>query len=463
MTRHLTVLSALGLFLLGSSPILAQSLPQFDFSAPPEFLVLPTEVRPLPGGLDQIPMFNSDSPEWPKQEGILLSTLPPEGRQTPEAHLDYAFQGLFNVFAHHFSHTPTDLRTLYIGILVHNDGSTPAKVDVLSAASFEMQEAPYREQPPVLDNPDGEIYAGPGSRAVDWILRDHRQEGFPEQITIPAGQSVMLLNHPIPVKGLERPINGRSTFMRLNSDLPVYVASLAMYAPIDDQGQERPPSLVEWQTLLTTGQLAVPRDKVPSPPDQQGGQLIYGRVAGVQMGSAWVATLVDQGASHLALPEQGQAVAYAMSTLRGGRFGTNQVQAAPMVARYSDTAYEAHGNYGVHYDLTLPLLNTSSERKTVAITLETPLKEDSLSGGGIRFRQPPFTHPFFRGTIRLQYIDETGQSILRYVHVWHRVGQILDPLLTLDLEPGQNQTLRIDFLYPPDSTPPQVLTIRTLN
>jgi hypothetical protein len=40
----------------------------------PEEIVQVTEVRSLPGQLDNIPLFNSDNPEWVKKEGILLST-----------------------------------------------------------------------------------------------------------------------------------------------------------------------------------------------------------------------------------------------------------------------------------------------------------------------------------------------------------------------------------------------------
>lgn len=105
------VTSTMFSLLLGSSP-LVPSGPPFDVNAPATIIVQPAEVRSLPGALDTVPLFNSNSPEWVKAEGILLSTLPPTGKQHPEAHLDYAFQGHFNLFAHHFSHTPPDCQTL---------------------------------------------------------------------------------------------------------------------------------------------------------------------------------------------------------------------------------------------------------------------------------------------------------------------------------------------------------------
>ncbi|MCT7982584.1 DUF3370 domain-containing protein [Laspinema sp. A4] len=133
-----------------------------------------------------------------------------------------------------------------------------------------------------------------------------------------------------------------------------------------------------------------------------------------------------------------------------------------MLVRYPDTAYESHANYGVHYDLTLPLRNESDRPQQVAVTLETPMKEERLSKGGLIFRQPPWDYPFFRSTVRLRYTDDNGEAITRYLHLWHRRGQILDPLVTLNLAPNEVRSVQVDFLYPPDSVPPQVLTVKTL-
>ena len=473
----------------------------------PQQIVVDTEVRALPGQLDGTPMFNSNSPEWVKQAGILLSTFPSEGKQVPEAHLNFPFSGKFTLFAHHFTHTPPDLQTLYIGIIVHNPSMEAVTLDILQAASYLLEpDAPFKQKPALSENPNGEVYSGPGIRAVDSVLRGIRQADFPPQLVIPAGESRMLMNHPIPVRGLERPINGRSSFLRLGvrsgssptslvknestvqynpkvasnitsnitsnirsnirSNIAptiapnIYAASLAMYAKKNADGTDRPPTLQEWQQLLNSGGLALPRDKTPSPPEQLGGQLIYSRVAGVQQGSRWQARLVDEGANNLTIPQIGKGISYAISTLRAGTLGTGQSQAAKLLARYPDTAYESHGNYGVHYDLTLPLFNPSDRPQKVAITLETPFKEEKLSQDGLIFRQPPWDFPFFRGTVRLRYEDDSGEEITRYLHLWHRRGQVVEPLLTLNLAAGEERQVLIDFLYPPDSTPPQVLTVR---
>jgi len=458
-------LGGYGLFLFSKAASSAPGLAQGVMPSPkptPQIIVEPQPVRALPGQLDTVPMFNSNSPEWVKTEGILLSTLPPGGKTTPAAHLNFPFQGRFDLFIHHQTHEPKDLQTFYLGVMLHNRGLQPIKVDVLQAATYLTQEAPYIKLPTYVDNPNNTVYAGPGDRVVTDILQGKRQASFPAQLVIPPRQSRMLLNHPMPVRGLEKPINGRSAYMRLSSSGQVYAASLIMFAKKNADGTDRAPNLAEWQALLDKGNLSGPRDKAPTPPEQTAGQLIYGRVAGVAQGSRWQAQLSDRlGAKQLTIPASGQAVSYAISTLRGGRLGTEQSQAAKMLVRYPDTAYESHANYGVEYNLTLPLFNPTQQSRKVALTLATPLKEDRLSQGGLRFRQPPFDVPFFRGTVRLRYPDTQGQLKTRYVHLWHRMGQVLEPLESITLPPNSSRSVQLDLIYPPDSVPPQVLTIKT--
>ncbi|MBD1841428.1 DUF3370 domain-containing protein [Coleofasciculus sp. FACHB-64] len=440
---------------------LAQTPPPPPKPAPQE-IVRPQPVMPLPGQLDKVPMFNSNSPEWVKSEGILLSTFPPNGKKVPAAHLNFPFQGRFDLFAHHFSHTPKDLQTLYLGVILHNPGTKPVKVEVLQAASQLMQNAPYIKLPTYVENPSGDVYSGHGDRAVNDVMRGKRQADFPAQLVIPPGQSRLLMNHPIPVRDLEKPINGRSTLMRLQSNGKIYAASLAMYAKKNADGSERKPTQAEWQTLLDTGTLAGPRDKAPSPPGQTSGQFIYSRVAGVSEGSAWKGQLVDKpNAQNLTIPQPGNAISYPISSLKLGTLGTSQVQTAKMLVRYPDTAYEAHGNYGVEYNLSVPLINSTKQPQTVTLTLETPLKEDKLAKGGLRFQQPPH-FPIFRGTVRLRYNDDQGKPLTRYVHLWHQTGQVIEPLLTLKMPPASRRQVQVDLIYPPDATPPQVLTVRTL-
>lgn len=447
------------------------SVPVAQAPPVPQAIVRPQVIRALPGQLDRVWVLNSNSPELVQQAGILLSTFPPTGKQTPSAHLNQPLTGRWDIFAHHIAkaNSPEDVRTLYWGVILHNPGSSPVTIDVLQAASYLSQpDAPFVDLPAYVENPVGRVYAGPGSRAMDDILRGQRQATFPAQMVIPPRSSRMLVNLPIPVKTLTPPINGRSTLMRLASSGPIYAASLAMFAQSDASGLEQPPSLEDWQTLLDTGNLAGPRDRAPTPPEQKTGQIIYGRVAGVAQGSRWYGQVVDPQANpndlttwHLSIPAAGQTLSYGLSTLLGGTLGTGQSQTTPLVARYPDTAYQTHGNYAIEYNLTLPLRNLTHQAQTVTVMLETPLKENQ-SQNGLRFLQPLPRQVFFRGTVRLRYTNDRGWPQTRYVHVVQRRGQIGEPLITLDMPVGSRRLVQFDFLYPPDSTPPQVLTIQTL-
>lgn len=435
-------------------------------SPTPQTVVRPQEVRPLPGSLNSTLVFNSNSPEVVQTEGILLSTLSPQGKRVPSAHLDQLFQGQFDIFAHHIAkaESEADLKTLYLGVLLHNPGKQAVTVTVSEAASYLSQpDAPFVKLPPYTLNRFGDVYAGPGDRVMNMLLRGQRQPGWPSQIVLPPGESRMLMNLPIPVKGLTPPINGRSTLARLHATGPVQIASLARFAPKTARGEERPPTLPEWETLLRTGGLAGPRDKAPTPPGAKG-SIIYGRVAGVARGSQWQAQVSDRGATgfRLTIPQPGAAFSYGLSLLQGGTFGTGQVQSAPLIARYPDTAYQAHGNYGVKYNLTLPLYNPTNQTRLVSVAIETPVKSDKADSG-LTFMEPLPPQVFFRGTVRLRFQDDQGTPRTRYVHLVQQRGQQGEPLATLAIRPGDIRLVQVELLYPPDATPPQVLTVRTLN
>ncbi len=429
----------------------------------PQEILRPQEVRVLPGSLDQVPVFNSNSPELVLKEGILLSTFPKAGKAFAAAHLDRSFSGRFDIFAHHIAKgTPEDLRTLYLGIMAHNPGDVPVTIDILQGASHLSQpDAPFVEMGPFLDNRSGSVYAGPGSRVGSEVLRGFRQLGFPAKLTIEPQGYALILNQDISVSPLVPPINGRSVLIRLRSSGPVYLASLGKFAPLDDQGKERAPMLDEWKTLLQTGNLSSPRDRVPTPIAQTKGSLIYGRVAGVAIGSRWQGVATDPNSQSLAIPEAGRSISYGISLLHRGMLGTGQNQTAKMEKRYPDTAYEAHGNYGVEYNVTLPLENKSQSIQKVRVAIETPLKREDTQQG-LRFFEPLPKNVFFRGTVRIRYVDDDNRSQTRYYHLVQRRGQMGEALATLQMKPGEKRSVMVDLIYPADSTPPQVLTVQTV-
>ena len=305
------------------------------------------DVRPLPGQLDTIPTVNSNSPEIIGTEGILVSTFPPQGKKTPKAHLNLPIKGRFDFFSHHIvrAKTQAETRPFYQGAIVHNPTEETVTVEVLHGSSYlTSPDALFIDLPPMVDNATGDTYAGPGSRVMNEILRRRRQRTFPRYLDIPPGESKMLMNLPIPLGNVVPVSNGRSTMMRLSSNGLVYIANLAMRAPLNSEPPTeelrlrtyRAPTLEEWQTLLENGKLAEPRDSVPTPlePVVQS-PITFGRVAGVSGGTQWkVKVTDDRNASYLSIPEPGLAFSYAIATIHNITLGTGQIQSAPMLARY---------------------------------------------------------------------------------------------------------------------------------
>jgi hypothetical protein len=62
--------------------------------------------------------------------------------------------------------------------------------------------------------------------------------------------------------------------------------------------------------------------------------------------------------------------------------------------------------------------------------------------------------------VRLRY-QEQGQWTNKFVHLVQKRGEMGQPLVLLNIKPGNNSLVQVDFIYPPDATPPQVLTVST--
>lgn len=422
---------------------------------------IPQSVRPLPGLADDVPVLDSNSPEVVQAEGILVSTLPPQAKACPEAHLNYAFDGRFDIFAHHISRQNPEAPTLYLGILLFNAAAHPVKVDVLGAASYLSQpEAPFIELNPLADNQAGNVYAGPGDRVADAVLRGLRQSGWPASVVVPASGSAVLACLPIPVKGLEPPLNGRTVLARLKAHGKIYAATATLFASLNADGSERFPGPARWQALLQSGGLAGPREKPASTPGAAGA-IFYGRVAGVSAGSLWRAPLTNpekSGSGTFALPCADLTVSYPVSSAAGATLGTDQVQSAPLLVREPGTAFASHGNYGLTYRLAASFVNTCSDSRCVRVNLQTPLKT-IRQPGGLSFFASQSAKVFFRGTVKLEYNDDEGTPTRRFLHLVEHEGQPGPPLVTLRLRPRERRRFVMSFIYPADSTPPQVVTI----
>ena len=130
-----------------------QSLNKVAPPTPSPRVTVPQIVLPLPGSLDSVPVFNSNSPEIVLSPGVLLSTFPGEGKAHPEAHLNYPLQGKFDVFFHHITNgSKVGPRTLYLGLLIGNLSDKKVHVELLSATSYATQpDSPFIKLDAVLD------------------------------------------------------------------------------------------------------------------------------------------------------------------------------------------------------------------------------------------------------------------------------------------------------------------------
>lgn len=420
-----------------------------------------TEVRSLPGSLGNMPMFNSNSPEIVRTNGVLLSLLPKEGKRYPDAHLEYPLKGKFRIFTHHINNRvkQEDNRVLYLGLIAYNPDSKDATVRILKASSYVSQpDAPFIKLPAILQNNEGLVFAGPGDRVTNDFLREDTQTGWPAKITVPAKGYAIIYSLPVQVRGLLSQNNGRSTLMEVSSSRKIYLAEVADLIKTEANRSATPPSLERFVEIAETHKLSEERDKTPSMPNAKG-PLIYGRVAGVQIGCKWTGTATDgeKNITRLTIPDTGKSLAFPICSLQRGTFGTGQVQSAPLAARYPDTAYAAHGNYAVEYKLQFPLFNPSPKPVKVSVSLDTPIKTDSAKEN-LTYFEPPAKNTFFRGTVLVQYLSDTAEKTKNYIHLVETRGTKSRSLFNIVMKPKGRRTIQISLFYPPDATPPQVIT-----
>ncbi len=414
----------------------------------------PQEVRALPGGLDQVLVVNDNNPELITGDGILLSTFP----QSPG--LNQALNGRFDLFSHHvYAGSVEQLdSTLWLAVMAQPVGPSPVTLELVGGSTSLSQAtepkqtaAPFLPLPAVMPETSAAIASGPGSRVAGDLLRGDRAQELPGRWTLQPGAASTLLVLPIPVAGLDPLLNGRNLQLRLRSSGAVHLATVAA------QGDpSNPPPLNRWQSLLQSGQLS-PKEHKPTPRGSRG-KMVYSRVSGIQVGTRWSATVTDPERSTLALPNH--PISWPISSLERGDLGTGQVQTAELQRFSPGTAWAAHGNYGVEYDLHLPLLNSSAEARTVAISLESPIKSGSTATS-LQFQDPPRSSVMFRGPVEVRGMDSSSGSAggRRLLHVVLRQGLAGTELGRVSLGPGERRAVRVRLIYPADATPPQVLTI----
>ena len=448
-----SLLTAALICLPASSPVLANV---------DDVIVREQQVRPLPGALDKVLMVNDNNPELITDEGILLSTFPDGGASSLEVPLN----GRFDLFSHHVYAGDEESEgldsTLWLAVLAAPLGDHAVKLQLLEGSTSLSQAtqpgqtaAPFLPLPTLIRETNEVIAAGPGSRVAGDLLRGRRAaELVKTSWELKPGHPTLLLALPIPVAGLDPLLNGRNLQLRLQSSGPVALATLAGLGPT-----AKAPPASRWTKLLKSKKLS---SKEHSPTTRgTKGKIIYSRVSGVQIGRRWRSRITDPGRNVLSIPSQ--PLSWPISSLERGSLGTGQVQTAELKVLYPDTAWAAHGNYGVDYDLILPLKNNSNQPSTVELALESPLKSDGPASH-LRFRSSLNGPVMFRGPVEVTGLEDShGVPLGRHItHLVLRQGQPGPALGQLTLAPGEQRDVRIQLIYPADSTPPQVLTIRPI-
>lgn len=445
------------------------------------------QIMPLPGKLNQTPVFNSNCPEVVLSEGILLSTLPKKGKAYPGAHLDYAFEGDFEVFLHHIadgkkSGHPEDL---YIALVAQNTDSVPVLLKLKEGRTYLSQpDAPFVPLNKTLDNTKGDIFAGPGDRVSTELLygtKRKKHKDLEKEIKLKPGETRVVDAWPIPVCELTPPLNGRNGLFRFNSSGKVSLAAVALFAKKssslsnENLGAKSEPGTTKNNTFkngvrpqdsefikVAFGSDRVePRGLTASDPGEPG-PYRYGRVSGVSVGSKW--NCLEDG-ERLDIKETPTHIVLPLATVKGGTFGTAQEQSASMARRYEKTAHRAHGNYGVLYDVNLPVRNSSDKSLSIALGFDSPVKSDK---GNAIFLDKPSTMVFFRGSLEYKVqipansSKQAKQTLEGRKHLVLHKGEKGPDLVSFDLDPGKVANVRVQLIYPADSTPPQVISLQAV-
>lgn len=413
------------------------------------------KILALPGSLNNIPVANSNSPELVTTDGILLSTFKPEGKKYPQAHLDNVFNGKFEIFTHHVVYNRgEDFTDMYEGIILYNPSYKKVDLKVFSSSTYTTTKSPFIKVSEHLQNNNGSIHAGPGDKVSQDILREKNYLDK-NTISIPSKSYYLLLNESIPISPKGK-ANARTSHFKLESNGDVYLADLAMFREGEDK-----PNLKDWINILTNYNLSDKRDNVPTPLNQEKkDKFFYGRVSGISKSSRWESKITSDNNEYLEINEEAQTLVYGINTLYNNTLSTNQIQSSEMKKRYNDTAYQSHGNYGLTYDIEIPIHNKRSEPISLSVSFDSPIRISENISGKISYFEQPKENIKFRGDIKVIYDSPLGfQKITKYFHIVQRFGEQGKPLVSMLISPKEKKNIKITFVYPADCTPPHALTI----
>jgi hypothetical protein len=417
-------------------------------SPTPVASILPARVLPLPGGLDDRWMLQSNTPELIEASGLVLATWKGRG-ETALACLDHPLTGSIRFFSHHVfsdeAYRP-GARRLELAWVARAAGSSSVRLQLTSGASYLSQpEAPFVSLPALVTDGAAQVHSGPGDRVARDLLLGSGNLAPAQWRLDPGGALTLLATRSVPTDVPILPArNGRTTSLDLRSDGPVDLAEVAWVG----DASAPCPDAATWMKLALEGPVVLPRE-VPATPEEglPGVGFRYGRVGGVARGQTWQANLpVYEGQERLAFP---------IASVWRQRFGTSEVQSAELVARLPGSAYRSHGNYQVEYDLGIPVSNPARVPRTYRVSLLRPL---DFRNGGLVFQDPPHRMVFFRGAVAWEVSDASGRRS-GLVHLQFRGGEHVPPFLEIPVAPGSTVSVRVRLVMPADATPPQALVL----
>ena len=384
------------------------------------------QARPLVGTFNTVPVLHSNQPEEVQGAGILVSTMEGQSYSTEINQFlynaTYTFKGEFGLHIHHKYYPigsawngPGGRRhELTLAAIMVNPSDQTVTVQLDQGSVRNSFEAPYLPNNLMGVKPLGPRpwNTGPGDATAIAMLRGKLDNNLPDRIVIPPRGRTVLFQTQLPSNGIA---NG---LLRGRSDGPIQVAVVAVREPRNDN---------DVFAVLDGGKLAPGRTYLRRLRDIEAGY-VFSRVAGVAIGDAYQASLnydLNDGPLHVPLT----------STVRHN-FGTGEIQVNPLASRMVDSSINNVGTYGVRFDINLNLKGQGP--------YELVLSHPSPNGRA-------FTA--FRGSIGI-----TTDSGYREVHVGLRSGQSLS-LAALELNPGQNNRVRVSLVYPADATPGHLLSV----
>ena len=384
------------------------------------------QARPLVGTFNTVPVLHSNQPEEVQGAGILVNTMEGQAYSTEiNQSLDnatYTFNGEFGLHIHHKYHRMGSAwngssgrrHELTLAAILVNPSDQTIIVKFEQGSVRNSFEAPYLPNDLMGVKPLGPRpwNTGPGDATAVAMLRGKLDNNLPDRIVIPPRSRTVLFQTQLPANGIA---NG---LLRGRSDGPLQVAVVAVREPRNDN---------DVFAVLDSGQLAPGRTYLRRLREIEAGY-VFSRVAGVAIGDTYQASLnydLIDGPLHVPLT----------STVRHN-FGTGEIQVNPLASRMVDSSINNVGTYGVRFDIILNLKGNGP--------YELVLSHPSPNGRA-------FTA--FRGSIGI-----TTDSVYREVHVGLRSGQSLS-LAALELNPAQNNPVRISLVYPADATPGHLLSV----